>query len=533
MYLPKRSTKAFTAGMILAVMVAVWILLAPSQFGGQASYVMVAGASMEPTLHRGDLVVVREMQAYQIGDVVTYRHPTIGPIIHRIIDRSGERFIFKGDNNDWIDSYEPVEAELIGKEWLYIPGAANWLLKLRLPAGLALLSLATAIMIMITVRQNAAGANENKQRGRKPVVDAKEIRAWSGNLDGIVFALGAIALGAFLLGLLSFTKPLTVSTPDDIAYEHHGTFEYHHAAPTSIYDDGMLSTGDPIFHQLVPRIKLNFNYQFITHEPAALNGSYALSVEVGDSSGWQRTVELIPETYFSGEEAILSGEIDVQKLVALTELLRNRTGSQRQVYAVGILPAIEVQGWVGGAPFQDRFAPRLAFQLDDLEMYLTSIEPLNDSGNPLTPSAGGYIPRSVEEPATLSILGLVLTVKRARWIAGVGFALGVFGLAALLFTMRKLSKSDPMLEVLIQYGELLVEVEQFKAPGKLPVIDIHSLEDMAKLAERTGNLIFYTTDDDALTFQVRSAENVFRFEQQRVIQDPADDAILAETGDVE
>ena len=210
MKLNKRVRKALGGGMILSLMAFAWIILAPAQFGGQSAYVMVAGASMEPTLHRGDLVVVRETQTYEVGDVVTYRHPTIGPIIHRIIDRSGERFVFKGDNNEWINSYEPVGDELIGKEWLHIPGAASLLLKLRMPAGLALLSLATAFIVMITLRQNALSASEGALKESRTVLETKRVEAWSGNLDGVIFALGALALGAFLLGLFAFIKPMTI-----------------------------------------------------------------------------------------------------------------------------------------------------------------------------------------------------------------------------------------------------------------------------------------------------------------------------------
>ncbi len=334
--------------MILSLMAFAWIILAPAQFGGQSAYVMVAGASMEPTLHRGDLVVVRETQTYEVGDVVTYRHPTIGPIIHRIIDRSGERFVFKGDNNEWIDSYEPVGDELIGKEWLHIPGAASLLLKLRMPAGLALLSLATAFIVMITLRQNALSASEGALKESRTVSETKRIEAWSGNLDGVIFALGALALGAFLLGLFAFLKPMTIQVPDDVSFEHQGSFAYHQGAPPSIYDGGMLTTGDPVFHQLVPVIDLEFDYRFVTQEPTQLEGRYRLSVQVGDSSGWQRTIDLIPETEFRGNVATLEAPIDVDKLVSLTELLRERTGYQRQVYTTVVLPEIVVEGTIGG-----------------------------------------------------------------------------------------------------------------------------------------------------------------------------------------
>ena len=134
--------------LLTVAMVWGWVLLAPGQFGGQASFVMVAGASMEPALHQGDLVIVRQAQVYQVGDVAAYHHPLVGPVIHRITDREGPRFVLKGDNNAWLDSHSPTAAEIIGKSWLVIPGAARLLTQLRSPAGLAMLSLAFGLALV-------------------------------------------------------------------------------------------------------------------------------------------------------------------------------------------------------------------------------------------------------------------------------------------------------------------------------------------------------------------------------------------------
>ncbi|TET33627.1 MAG: signal peptidase I, partial [Anaerolineales bacterium] len=136
MKLNTRLSQSLLSAMILVLMAALWFTFSQVQFGGQSSYIMIAGASMEPSLHYGDLIVAHEEQTYAVGDVVTYRHPIIGPVIHRIIDRTGETYTFKGDNNDWVDSYEPTSAELIGKSWIHIPGAAKLLQKLRSSSGI-------------------------------------------------------------------------------------------------------------------------------------------------------------------------------------------------------------------------------------------------------------------------------------------------------------------------------------------------------------------------------------------------------------
>src|SRR6476469_5419006 len=95
----------FTSALLLMLFAAAWFAFAPIQFGGQAAFVIVNGNSMEPLYHRGDLVIIRAQPDYQVGDIVTYRHPQIGPVIHRIIGRDVEHFVFKGDHNDFIDPY--------------------------------------------------------------------------------------------------------------------------------------------------------------------------------------------------------------------------------------------------------------------------------------------------------------------------------------------------------------------------------------------------------------------------------------------
>ena len=140
--------------LIVVLMAAIWVLFAPVQFGGTATYVIVAGASMEPALHQGDLVIARGSSTYEIGDVTAYQHPQVGPVIHRIVERAGPYYTLKGDNNDWIDSYEPIDTEILGRSWLHIPGAAEKLLWLRTPLGLSLLSLTVGFMFLITITKN-------------------------------------------------------------------------------------------------------------------------------------------------------------------------------------------------------------------------------------------------------------------------------------------------------------------------------------------------------------------------------------------
>ena len=132
--------RSLTSAVALALVIAAWLVFAPLQVGGQAAYAIVSGNSMEPGFHRGDLVVLRQTADYQLGDVVTYRHPTLGPVIHRIIAENDGRFVLKGDNNTWLDSHQPTQAEMIGKLWVYVPHLGGIIEQVRRPWAAALLA---------------------------------------------------------------------------------------------------------------------------------------------------------------------------------------------------------------------------------------------------------------------------------------------------------------------------------------------------------------------------------------------------------
>ncbi len=124
----------------LLVLAAAWLLIAPIQLGGRLFYLIVTGNSMFPTMHNGDLAIMQPSDEYVTGDVVIYQHPDLGPVIHRIIAYDGERYLIKGDNNEWEDSYLPTASEISGKLWLKVPYAGKIFRGFRSPVGAAMLA---------------------------------------------------------------------------------------------------------------------------------------------------------------------------------------------------------------------------------------------------------------------------------------------------------------------------------------------------------------------------------------------------------
>lgn len=86
----------------------------------------VASASMEPTIKKDSVIVVKEDLNYKVGDIVTYKTlQNTYPVTHKIIKilkiQDKYYFNFKGDANENPDPYPVLETEIIGKYVFAIP----------------------------------------------------------------------------------------------------------------------------------------------------------------------------------------------------------------------------------------------------------------------------------------------------------------------------------------------------------------------------------------------------------------------------
>ncbi len=107
------------------VVAAAFVLLWPSALGGQSTFVIVAGHSMEPSYLPGDLVYARAGTP-AVGDVVIYV-PDGYPhsrVVHQIVGGDGVTgWDVKGINNSWHDPWAPTNADVVGIVRARIPDA--------------------------------------------------------------------------------------------------------------------------------------------------------------------------------------------------------------------------------------------------------------------------------------------------------------------------------------------------------------------------------------------------------------------------
>lgn len=133
--------KVGTYLVLLGASTLVW----PHHLGGPVTLLRVAGTSMEPGLHTGDLGLLYEADTYRVGDVVGYRVPDgqFGGgnlVIHRLMGGNGrDGWRTQGDNRTSPDPWRPTDADIAGRLVWSTPGGGSLLSRAAEPVPLGLL----------------------------------------------------------------------------------------------------------------------------------------------------------------------------------------------------------------------------------------------------------------------------------------------------------------------------------------------------------------------------------------------------------
>ena len=509
---PPRRLSIVSTAVFLVGMVAAWIIFAPIQFGGQVAYVIVSGNSMEPLYRQGDLVIVHQAAEYKAGDIVTYRHPDIGPVIHRIVDQQGDRFVLKGDNNTWTDSYLPAKMDIIGKAWLYLAGLGKLIGVLRKPWILSIIVACAGGVFLFTFFLNPG---EKKLRRGRPARKGQQptMKITFGKLDDWMFPLIVLALVALSLTVVAFTHPLTRNVPIDIPFEQNGEFSYSAAVPfnTNIYNSPRLQTGDPMFSRLINKVDFQFDYQIISDSPINnVQGTMRLLAQLTSVDGWQKTFELNPATPFTGPFANVSGVVNLKYIQAILDNLETQTGIERQVYTLFLQPQVTLNGTIGNQDVTEIFTPQLEFQIDQFEMFLVRPGPLEP--DPLLPSTDGLLKGSHTKPNTFSLLSMKFPVLAMRWISIVVLVLALGGLIPIgMFTFNSIKKNGESARIQRKYGSMLISVRDRPNSSPRRVINVQTIDDLARLADKEGLSILHISQNLQHIYIVQNIDIAYRY----------------------
>ncbi len=486
--------------ILFAGLVVVWIAFAPARIGGQASYVMVNGISMEPGYHTGDLVIVRKAQTYQVGDVVTYRDAKMGAyVIHRIIGIEQGQFIIKGDNNSWIDAYHPSHAEIVGKQWIYAPKAGRAMQWLRSPINLSLTIVLLGGVLMTSMFAKPSHGKKGKNSSSVKL---------GGMLEGTLYLLGLLFLGFLGLSIFAFIRPL-MRTADNIAYQQESNYFYSAAGTPGVYDTEMVRSGEPVFPKLTCFLNIGLTYNIMGGQLQGISGSHQMVALVMDEqSGWQRTVPIIPQTAFTGNSYFSMAALDLCQVTSLLDLVEKETGLRASTYTIEIVTNIAFTANASGQAITDTFDPTLAFKFDKVHLYLANT---NAESDPMHITKKGLAGSSNLEANTLPFLGWEPTVGFIRVFALLGLGISLSGLVIMGFFVFNTARQSEEALIRLRYGSSLMDVYERSLDATLPMIDVTSIDDLAKMAERQNTMIMHMTLNFLHYYLVQGNGAIYRY----------------------
>lgn len=512
------------AGVLAFLVLAVaWYVFAPPQLGGSTTYAIVYGSSMEPRFHRGDLVLLRSASDYEVGDIAAYDSPELGrSVMHRIVEHTGERYQFKGDNNDFLDSPTPQRVDVTGKLWLRIPAAGKVLTTLRSPVFAALAAGLLALLLA------GGGAKTGRRRRRRAVAEGSEaprrpapqISLDLGRLGTTLRSLdretvstallvcGALGAVALFVGLLAFNRPTTRSVSAEL-YRQTGTFAYSGRADRSaVYPSGSVATGQAVFTRLVDRLDVRFHYELRSRAPRSVWGSSKLVAKLQADNGWEQTFVLQERKAFQGDRVTVRGTLDLAGLTRLGRQVQAQTGTFSDSYALTLVPTITQAGSVGAEPVKTRFAPGLALRLNQNVLRLDTASPAGAELTSLSRSKRGYGTRA--EPSAMSLLLVKVNVATARLLALAGVLAALAGAALFGFALTRGREGDEPDQIAARYAAWLVDVAP-RPRSRESVLDVTTMEGLVRLAERYERMILHEVFEGAHSYLVEEDGVVYRY----------------------
>jgi signal peptidase I len=516
---PRLAKRIASSALGLIVLGLVWFYVAPVGLGGSTTYVVTHGVSMEPRFHTGDLAIVRSQSSYHVGEIVAYQSKMLGTVVlHRIIGKTGDRFLFKGDNNHFIDFEHPRANQLVGSLWLHVPGAGADFQSIQSPVLVGVL-VAVAILLLtggVFTQRRRRRRRQGQLAAQTPHQPMRLMHRPAERATGVL-TVGLIALFPFVLvALLAFTRPSTARRPSETAYKQSGKLSYSaNATPGPTYANNVAETGDPLFTRVVNDVNVRFDYRLDTAAKQALAGTAYLSANVASTSGWHTTLALGGQTHFHGNRATVTATLGLNSLFGLLHRVQETTG-MTSGYTLTLVPHVSVHGTIDSKPLHATFAPLVPFTVTPLE-----VQPVEASASaataaakpatsPFTPTASGTVKGSDYKPLYLSLAFARPSVATARRIALGGIALVVLVLLGLLALPRPRRTNESSI-IRSRYGRMVVQVERvWQLPG-VPVIDVADMDALARIAEHYDRSILHETTDEGEAFWVTDESGQFRY----------------------
>lgn len=502
------AARAASISAVAALVLAAAWLFWPAQLGGATTYVTTHGISMEPGFSTGDLAVLRPADTYEVGDVAAYFSPSLNTVVmHRIVAVEGDRFVFQGDNNDWLDEDRPTSDEVLGELFRQVPQGGKVLSAVASPWSLTLI-FAVVFGLFGNSRRKAGGRKAPRHRaapGRtSPSLSLPTFSMPTrAQARQVAIGSGAVVLLAAGSGAVLLALPSTETDARTQPVAQEGRFSYAGAAEVgTTYPTGAITTGDPIYTKLVDALTVSFEHTVDAPGLDAVDGTVRLDLSVATADGWSAPLGSSTAATVQDGVATTSAEIDPTLAASLVGRHNAEIGGSAGSASILVTPVVDVTGSVQGQAFTAAALDPLTFSMDAVSLRPPSTEAA------FAPTGAVSVSLDAEVSRTFTVLGVDLPIGAARLIAAVVLVLAVLVTAASGWIGRPRA-GNAADEFAVRNAARILPVAGL-VPGR-SVVDVSDPAALRRVAERVDGLVLHHAGPDGQTFAVQDNETTYRF----------------------
>lgn len=313
-------------------------------------------------------------------------------------------------------------------------------------------------------------------------------------LLGIALALTLVMAAIAGYG---FMRPITATEAvERLRYVHNVMFQYTvHTDPSILYPSELIGPVGPaangnqpappaIFARLAHSIDVDIAYQLQSELPPEVQGEMGVELRLKAGEAWSKTDTLLSPVPFSQPAASTRVSVNLDEIQAFVTAAVQQTGFNPGVYEISIVPLIRVQGDLGAYVIDEVYAPAFTLLLNQARIVPDA---------ELTHTETKKIEAPVQRAQAVRLLGFELPVVALRLLGVLGTiaGLGVSGLlAAIVFWGAGLDEAE---QLRARYGNMVISVVATNFETRQRV-EVASIRDLARLAQRDGNIIFREVD---------------------------------------
>jgi hypothetical protein len=274
----------------------------------------------------------------------------------------------------------------------------------------------------------------------------------------------------------------------------------------------MVTTGDPVFLQLVDTLDVSIHYALSSAAgPLAARGTIGATATIEGLGGWTAPLASVAPVAFSGASAHLDVPLDLGRIPALEKAVTAETGVALDDPELVVTPVVHIHTTVAGTPVAGTMAPPLAFRVEGpiLDVLGTSVGN-GGTSPPMATAHTGAVERRIFIPARLSFVGRSLSVVGARRLGLGGLVLSLLALMATGIWRTRRRRMDETARIHAAYGHDLVAVSASPAAQAPLVVDVATFDELARLARRYDCVILEHSHRTGHAYYVESGTTLYR-----------------------